>query len=147
MSQPLFKKRLYCLPPFKGKQNPFFVTLYVWSGRTAARTHFKDLSGRVWAKSDSAYFLAFEGCAKELGELHFLVSNIRPQLIAHECVHAAQSFAKCHELQPVTHCLYDIRNSMEECVASVAGYLSEACFLSLPEKVKARCLSNALSPL
>lgn len=145
--KPLFKRRLFCLPPVDGKQNPFFVTLFVWPGREAARPHFKERSDRVWAKGDAAYFFAFDSRGKELGELHFLVSNIRPQLITHECVHAAQAFAKRHELKPIAHCLYDVRDSVEECVASVTGHLSEACYLILPEKIRAKCLENACSPL
>lgn len=147
MNHPLFKRKLHCLPPFNGKQNPFFVTLFVWPGRNAAKGHLQAMSGRVWAKSDSAYFLAYDSKSKELGELHFLLRNIRPQLIAHECVHAAQAFAKRHELKPIVHCMYDIRDSMDECVASVTGHLSEACYLLLPAKIRARCLKNALSPL
>lgn len=140
--------KIHCLPPFRKKQNPFYVSVTVWNTISAARAHFKK-EGDVWSPDGLAYFVEYDDVSRHhfLGEVHFVLPHISLATMSHEFVHVAEAFTTRHSLREIQHCPYRIGASRGECIAYVTGTLMHCFYERLEEPTRQRLLANSLKPL
>lgn len=138
--KPLFRAEMFCVRPYRRKQNPYTVAVSVWPSRAKGDEHMKTFDSR-WGRSAVAYFCTtVEDTSTHIGEIMLLKRHISLESLTHECAHAAHEFSRRHAFKEIEHCPYLIGQDAEECIAYVTGHLVMKIFLHLPADLQAEAM-------